>query len=105
MSNVRIDAIGFFVKDIKTMVEFYRDVMGFETDWDGGPFAEFKNDGVRFMMYPRPDFEQLIGKAFEYPKTLNGTMELAIDLPRFEDVDVEYERLVKAGAIPVYAPP
>lgn len=104
MSKLRIDAVGLFVKDIKTMVEFYRDIMGFETDWDGGPFAEFRNDGVRFMMYPRKDFERLIDKDFVYPEELNGTMELAIDLPRFEDVDIEYERLVKAGAKPVYAP-
>jgi lactoylglutathione lyase len=104
MSKVRIDAVGLFVKDIKTMVEFYRDAVGFETDWDGGAFAEFRNDGVRFMMYPSKDFEQLVNKEFVYPKELNGTLELAIDLPRFEDVDVEYVRLVGAGAKPVYAP-
>ena len=104
MKNVRIDAVGLFVNDVKTMVDFYRDVVGFEIDWDGGPFAEFKNDGVRFMLFPRRDFEQIVDKSFEYPKGLNGTMELAIDLPRFEDVDIEYKRLVEAGAAPVYAP-
>ena len=28
---------GLFVQDIGAMVAFYRDVLGFETDWDGGP--------------------------------------------------------------------
>lgn len=104
MKKLSIDAVGLFVNDVKTMVEFYRGVVGFEIEWDGGPFAEFKNDGVRFMMFPRINFEQILGRSFEYPKGLNGTMELAIDLPRFEDVDIEYDRLVSAGAKPVYAP-
>ncbi len=104
MEKLCINAVGLFVNDIKTMVEFYRGVMGFETDWDGGPYAQFIKNGVRFMMFPRKDFERLINKELGYPKGLNGTMEIAIDLPRFEDVDAEYERLVKTGAKPVYAP-
>lgn len=104
LSKVRLNAVGLFVRDVKTMVEFYRDVVGFEVEWDGGPFAEFNKDGVRFMLFPRKEFEQIVDKTFEYPKGLNGTMELAIDLPKFEDVDIEYSRLVKAGATPVYAP-
>lgn len=39
MRNVRIDAVGLFVSGIKAMVEFYRDVVGLDIDWDGGPFA------------------------------------------------------------------
>ena len=104
MAKVRIDAIGLFVEDLKAMVAFYRDVVGFEIHWDGGPLAEFINDGVRFMMFPRREFENIVGRDLEYPKRLNGTMELAIDLPKFEDVDPEYERLVRAGAKPIYAP-
>jgi catechol 2,3-dioxygenase-like lactoylglutathione lyase family enzyme len=37
-----INAIGFAVKDIKIMAEFYRDVMGFDIVWDGGNFASAK---------------------------------------------------------------
>lgn len=104
MKNARIDAVGLFVNDIKTMVEFYHDVIGFEVDWDGGPFAEFKNAGVRFMLFPRKDFEGIVDKQFEYPRGLNGTVEIAFDLPRFKDVDIEYKRLVEAGAKAVYPP-
>lgn len=104
MKNVRLDAVGLFVNDIKTMVEFYRDIVGFNIEWDGGPYAQCSNDGMRFMMFPRRDFEQLTNKRFEYPAKLNGTMELAIDLPRFEDVDTEFARLVQAGAQAIYAP-
>jgi lactoylglutathione lyase len=104
MKIKRIDAVGLFVNDIKTMVEFYRDVIGFQINWDGGPYAEFRNDGIRFMLFPRKNFEGIINKRFEYPGGLNGTMEIAFDLPRFEDVDIEYKRLVEAGAKAIYPP-
>ena len=42
--HTQLDMIGIFVKDIHRMVAFYRDVLGFEIDWDGkGPYAEFKH--------------------------------------------------------------
>jgi lactoylglutathione lyase len=33
--GTRLDMIGIFVNDLTKMVEFYRDVLGFEIDWDG----------------------------------------------------------------------
>lgn len=103
---VRFDMIGIFVRDMVTMVEFYRDVIGLELkNWDGsGPYAEFHHEGIRFSMYLRRELPHLLQQRPTYPPGLNGTFELAIDLPRFEDVDPEYERLVSAGAYPVYAP-
>jgi lactoylglutathione lyase len=103
--GTRFDMIGVFVKDLKKMVAFYRDVLGLEIEWDGnGPYAEFKHAGIRFAMYERAQLPALFGQAPTYPSGLNGTFELAIDLPHFEDVDVEFERVIKAGAKPVYAP-
>jgi len=102
--GIKFDAIGLFVNDLHIMVKFYRDVIGLEIEWDGGPYAEFKHEGIRFMMYGREDFEKLSGQKFSYPKELNGTFELAIDLPKFDDVDNEFKRLVKMGATPVYYP-
>ena len=41
--STRIDMIGIFVTDLQRMVTFYRDVLGFEIEWDGkGPYAEFR---------------------------------------------------------------
>ena len=45
-----------------------------------------------------------MGATLGYAEGLNGTFELAIDLPYFADVDREYARMVKAGAKPVMAP-
>lgn len=102
--GLRFDMVGLFVNDIANMVRFYRDVLGMEIDYKGGPYAEFRHDGIRFSMFERAQLPELLGQTPTYPSGLNGTLELAIDLPRFEDVDREYARLVEQGATPVYPP-
>jgi catechol 2,3-dioxygenase-like lactoylglutathione lyase family enzyme len=103
--GTRLDMIGIFVNDLHQMVAFYRDVLGFEIDWDGnGPHAEFKNDGVRFSMYERAQLPGLLGQTPDYPANLNGTFELAVDLPTSADADREFQRVVKAGGQAIYAP-
>ena len=103
--SARIDMLGIFVRDLVVMVKFYRDVLGFETDWDGnGPYAEFKNDGVRFSMYERTQLPGLLGQTPDYPAGLNGTFEIALDLPSSADSDRMYASVVQAGAKSVYAP-
>lgn len=103
--GTRFDMIGLFVGDLQGMVAFYRDVLGLEIAWDGnGPYAEFEHEGIRFAMFERQELPGLLGQTPTYPSGLNGTFELAVDLPLFEDVDVAFERIVEAGARPVYAP-
>ena len=87
------------------MVAFYRDVLEFEIEWNGeGPYAEFTCEGVRFSMFERSQLPGLLGTEPSYPRGLNGTFELAIDLPFFNDVDNEYERVLQGGGKPIYAP-
>lgn len=103
--GTRIDMIGIFVTDLGRMVAFYRDVLGFAITWDGaGPYAEFINEGVRFAMYERAQLPGLLGQTPTYPAGLNGTFELAIDLPISADADRMYAGVVAAGAPSVYAP-
>lgn len=103
--GTRFDMIGIFVNDLHRMVAFYRDILGFDIDWDGaGPYAEFKHEGIRFSMYERARLADLLGQVPTFPSGLNGTFELAIDLPASEDVDREFDRVVKAGAKTIYAP-
>lgn len=102
--NIRIQAVGLFVNDMETMVKFYRDVMGMKTTWDGEPNALFETEGTSLIMYGRNDFEKMTSQKYGYPLGLNGTMELAFELPNFSDVDKEYERLIQAGAAPVLKP-
>ena len=103
--GTRLNMVGLFAADLKRMVAFYRDVLGFEIEWDGqGPYAEFKNEGVRFSMFERAQLPALLGEAPAYPGGLNGTFELAIDYPTSAGADRAYARVIAAGAQPVYAP-
>ena len=101
----RINLVGLFVSDLAKMVAFYRDVLGFEIDWDGrGPYAEFKNEKIRFAMYERKQLPALLGQTPGYPEGTNGTFELAIDCPTFSVVDKEFDKVIAAGAVAIYAP-
>jgi lactoylglutathione lyase len=103
--GIRLDLIGIYVSDLPRMVAFYRDVLGFETGWDGtGPYAEFKHEGIRFFMYERAQLPGLLGQDPTYPSGLNGTFELAIDLPTSTDADRKFERIVSVGGRAIYAP-
>jgi len=103
--GTQLDMIRIFVKDLHQMVTFYRDVLGFEIEWDGkGPYAEFNHKGIRFSMYERAQLPGLLGQTPTYPTGLNGTFEIAMDLPASADVEREFRRVVDAGARPVYAP-
>lgn len=103
--GTRFDMIGIFVNDLHAMVAFYRDVLGFEISWDGnGPYAEFKHEGIRFSMYERSQLPGLLGQTPGYPVGLNGTFELAIDLPTSAEADRVFQRVIQAGARGVYAP-
>jgi lactoylglutathione lyase len=55
-------------------------------------------------MYERAQLPGLLKQTPTYPSGLNGTFELAIDLPTSADVDREFDRIVKAGARSIYAP-
>ncbi len=103
--STHFDMIGLFVSDLPKMVAFYRDVLGLEIDWDGnGPYAEFHHEGIRFSMYERRLLPALIGQTPSFTTGINGTFELALELPHFEDVDPEFKRVVSGGGTPVYAP-
>ena len=41
---------------------------------------------------------------FDYPKGLNGTMEIAFNLNKYEDVDREYKRLMDLNVKSVFPP-
>ena len=101
---VRFNMIGIFVNDLQKTIEFYRDVIGIEVKMIDEPYAEFKHEGIGFAAFERTKLPEWLDVTPTYPNGLNGTFELAIELPRFEDVDLEFARVVKAGAKPVMEP-
>ena len=96
--NVRVGAC-LYAGDMDSMVLFYRDTLGFHTQWNGGDFAEFEtaSGALSLFMYSRKEFAQAIGESYVHPKGINQTFEIALWLPCFADVDAEYERLSKLG--------
>lgn len=103
--KVKFDMIGLFVNDLQMMVNFYKNVIGIEIDWDGeGPYAEFKHEGIRFAMYERKELPALLGHKPSFPQGLNGTFELAINVGEPENVDKVFTRMVENGATSVYQP-
>ena len=94
--DVRI-GVSLLVGDIENMVRFYRDTLGFQTQWSGGPFADFETASgeLSLFMYSRKAFVQAIGESYVPPRGINQTFEIALWLPCFADVDAEYERLSK----------
>ena len=103
--TLRFDMIGIFPADMRVMVTFYKELLGAEVLWDGnGPYTEFDHAGIRFALYARGELPTLLGRQPDFTRGTNGTFELAIDLPRFENVEGEYERALSLGAKPVYGP-
>lgn len=97
-SNVRVGSC-IFVDNMDIMVEFYRDILGLKTQWDGGDFAEFEtaSGALSLWLYSRKEFVKAIGENYIPPRGINQTFEIALWLPSFADVDAEYERLSKLG--------
>ena len=100
-----LDGFGLMVKDMETMVRFYRDVLGFGIhEAEDAENVYLIKDGTLFMLYRRKDFETLTGRKYEYSGGFNGHFEIALYVERFEDVDREYEKAVARGATEVMAP-
>lgn len=96
--NVKI-GVSLLVGNMENMVHFYRDILGFQTQWNGGPFVDFETASgeLSLFMYSREEFVKAIGENYVSPKGINQTFEIALWLPCFADVDAEYERLLKLG--------
>lgn len=102
---MRLDGIGVFVDDMKTMVEFYKNVLGFEINWDGQePNVMLTKDGTLFMFYGRNDFEKMTNRRFNYASGVNGHYEIALSVPKYDDVDLVYKEVISKGAESVMEP-
>ena len=102
---MRLDGFGLFVRDMGTMIRFYRDVLGFGIKEDENTSNVYLiKDGTLFLLYGRQDFENMTSRKYEYVKGLNGHSELALYVDTFEEVDAEYARAVSLGAQSVMPP-
>ena len=92
---MRLDGFGLFVKDMATMVRFYRDVLGFEIKEN----EDTKNvylikDNTLFMLYGRDNFEKMTRRKYEYVKGLNAHFEIALYVDTFNEIDKTFAEAV-----------
>lgn len=105
MKRFKFNTIALFTTDNQKMVDFYCDIFGFETQWNGIDIdVEMRLDGMRLLFFPRESIERMTRRKFTYPSGINGTMEISFDVPSFADVDKEYNRAVSMGANSVFEP-
>ncbi len=102
---MRLDGIGLFVKDMATMVRFYKDVLGFEIqEGEDAVNVMLVKDGTLFMLYERKNFESMTSRKYEYIKGFNGYFEIALYVDTFEEVDKRFAEVVSKGATPILEP-
>lgn len=102
---MRLDGFGLFVDDMGTMVRFYRDVLGFEIkENEDASNVYLIKDGTLFLLYRRKDFEKMTNRRYEYLKGLNGHFEIALYVDTYDEVDKEYEKAIRKGAVSVLEP-
>lgn len=105
MSRFKFNTIALFTTDNQKVVDFYCDIFGFETSWNGIDVdVEMRLDNMRLLLFPRESIEKMTRHKFTYPSSVNGTMEISFDVPTFADVDKEYNRAVSMGAKPIMVP-
>jgi lactoylglutathione lyase len=102
---MKLDGFGIFVKDMPTMVRFYRDVLGFGIkEAEDATNVYLEKDGTLFLLYRRSDFEKMTGRRFGYAEGMIGHYEIALSVEGYAAVDEAYARVVAAGAVPVLEP-
>jgi lactoylglutathione lyase len=102
---MKLDGFGIFVKDMPTMVRFYRDVLGFAIkEAEDATNVYLEKDGTLFLLYRRTDFEKLTSRRFAYAEGTNGHYEIALSVESYAAVDEAFARVVAAGAVPILEP-
>ena len=102
---MKLDGFGVFVKDMPTMVRFYRDILGFEIkEAEDASNVFLEKDGTLFLFYRRSDFEKMTSTKFNYAEKINGHFEIALGVENFAAVDKAYNEIVSKGGESVMPP-
>ena len=102
---MRLDGFGLFVDDMGKMIQFYKEVLGFEIrEAEDTSNVYLVKDGTLFLLYGRKDFEKKTDRRYEYIKGLNGHFELALYVDTCEEVDAAFKNAVENGAASVLKP-
>lgn len=102
---MRLDGFGLFVEDMAQMITFYKEVLGFEIKeaLDTEHVYLIKDDTL-FLLYGRKNIEELTGHKYHYAKKPHGHIEIALYVDTFDEVDSNFNNVVKKGATPILKP-
>ncbi len=102
---MKLDGFGILVKDMGTMIRFYRDVLGFKIKEEENAANVFlEKDGTLFMLYRRSDLENMTRQKFNYADGWNGHYEIALSVENYAAVDQIFDQIVASGGEPVMPP-
>ena len=102
---MKLEGVGVFVKDMATMIRFYREVLGFEiTETEETSNVYLEKDGTLFLFFGRQDFEAMTGRRFGYAQGVNGHFEIALSVENFDAVDRTFAEITAKGGQSVMPP-
>ena len=102
---MKLDGFGLFVRDMGTMIRFYRDVLGFEIkENEDAKNVYLEKDSTLFLLYGRDDFEKMTKRRFNFASGIYGHAEIALSVENFAAVDQAYADTIDKGAQPVMEP-
>lgn len=102
---MKLDGFGIFVKDMPTMIQFYRDVLGFDIkEQEDASNVYLEKDGTLFLLYPRNSFEEMTNRSFNYAPGINGHYGIALRVDSENELDFIFKEVVSKGAAPIMAP-
>lgn len=102
---LKLEGFGLFVKDMSTMIRFYRDILGFEIKEDEQSSNVYLiKDGVLFLLYGRNDFEKMTLRHYDYATPIQGHTELALAVENYATVDTTYKNLMDLGVASIMEP-
>lgn len=102
---MKLDGFGIFVKDMPTMIQFYRDVLGFDIkEQEDASNVYLEKDGTLFLLYPRNSFEEMTNRSFNYAPGINGHYEIALRVDSENELDFIFKEVVSKGAAPIMVP-
>ena len=102
---MKLQGFGLFVKNMPTMVKFYRDVLGFNIrEKEDADNIYLEKDGVLFLLFRRSDFEKMTSRKFSYAKSIHGHFEIALNVDNYSQVDKNFDLVVSKGAKPILQP-
>ena len=102
---MKLDGFGLFVRDMGTMIRFYRDVLGFEIkENEDAKNVYLEKDSTLFLLYGRDDFEKMTKRRFNFASGIHGHAEIALNVENFAAVDQAYADTIDKGAQPVMEP-